>query len=161
LLPRPGRSSIGVKWLSQDSLYAEPSHFGAGSMSVIYYIVIRLVIYYIVIRLAYTVSIKISNKMSVNQKKVRKLIDELDFDALKQEYESKKKSIHLSTFVPIVLPLIVIIPLSKLVPINENIYVFGMKIPKIILLLVMFFIFFRIERLLKALLSNIRNGIRS
>ena len=124
-------------------------------------LVAKLIIYYIVIRLAYTVSIKISNKMSVNQEKVRKLIDELDFDALKQEYESKKKSIHLSTFVPIVLPLIVIIPLSKLVPINENLYVFGMKIPKIILFLVVFFAFFRIERLLKALLSDKHNGIGS
>ena len=121
----------------------------------------KLLLYYIVIRLAYTISIKISNKMSVNQEKVRKLIDELDFDALKQEYESKKKSIHLSTFVPIVLPLIVIIPLSKLVPINENLYVFGIKIPRILLFLVMFFIFFRIERLLKALLSDKHNRIRS
>jgi len=32
-LSRQGMASIGVKWLPSGNLYAEPSHFSAGSMS--------------------------------------------------------------------------------------------------------------------------------
>jgi hypothetical protein len=34
LLPRRDTASICVKWLPSGNLYAEPSHFSAGSMSV-------------------------------------------------------------------------------------------------------------------------------